>query len=286
MRLATGPVCWGVDFADRPGNPPYTEVLAGASAAGFHWLELGPLGYLPGDLVPSDFGLEICGGFVFEPLHDPARLAAVEQAARATSRRVAELGGSYLVVIDSVVPERERTAGRPDLAPRLRRTDALRRGVDRVAAIARRAGLCPVLHPHVGTYVEFADEIEPLLDLADLCLDTGHLAYAGIDPVAALARHAGRLGHVHLKDVDGAVLARGLPFWDAIAAGVFCPLGTGIVDVRGALAELDRGGYDGWATIEQDRVRGSGTPLADLRRSLRACGFGQEAPWSASASAS
>lgn len=264
MRLATGPVCWGVDFADRPGNPPYTEVLAGASAAGFHWLELGPLGYLPGDLVPSDFGLEICGGFVFEPLHDPARLAAVEQAARATSRRVAELGGSYLVVIDSVVPERERTAGRPDLAPRLRRTDALRRGVDRVAAIARRAGLCPVLHPHVGTYVEFADEIEPLLDLADLCLDTGHLAYAGIDPAAAYREWRPR--YVHLKDLDRS--RAGADFWAAVRDGAFTPLGAGDVDLPAVLGEL--ADYDGYAVIEQDRASdGPGDPVADLRAGRR-----------------
>jgi inosose dehydratase len=268
VRLATGPVCWGVDFAGAPGNPPYEEVLEGAVAAGYHRLELGPLGYLPPDLVPADHGLEICGGFVFEPLHDPARLAAVEQAARATSRRVAELGGGFLVIIAAVVPERAVTAGRPDLAPRPARADALRRGVDRVAAIARRAGLCPVLHPHAGTYVEFADEIEPLLAVADLCLDTGHLAYAGIDPAEAC--RAWRPRYVHLKDVD---LARAGPdFWASVGAGAFTPLGAGDVDLPAVLREL--AGYDGYAVVEQDRAA---DPVADLRASRRylegvACG--------------
>ena len=27
VRLATGPVTWGVDFADSPNNPPWTSVL-------------------------------------------------------------------------------------------------------------------------------------------------------------------------------------------------------------------------------------------------------------------
>jgi inosose dehydratase len=262
MRLATGPVSWGVDFADARGNPPYHEVLAGASAAGYEWLELGPLGYLPGDLVPADWGLGICGGFVFEPLHDPMRLEAVEQAARATSRRVADLGGGFLVIIDAVAPERAVTAGRPDLAPRAP-ADVLRRAVDRVASIARRAGLCPVLHPHAGTYVEFADEVEPLLDLAHVCLDTGHVAYAGLDPVEAC--RAWRPRHVHLKDLDRS--RAGPDFWASVRAGAFTPLGTGDVDLAAVLREL--GDYDGYAVVEQDRVPGSGDPVADLRASRR-----------------
>jgi inosose dehydratase len=263
VRLATGPVSWGVDFADAPGNPPYGEVLTGAVAAGYRRLELGPLGYLPVDLDPADWGLEICGGFVFEPLHDPARLPAVEQAARATAERVAALGGGELVVVDAVAPERSITAGRPDLAPRLPTTDGLRRAVDRVAAIARRAGLCPVLHPHAGSYVEFDDEIEPLLELADLCLDTGHLAYAGLDPAEAC--RAWRPRYVHLKDLDRA--RAGPDFWASVRAGAFAPLGAGDIDLAAVLRALD--GYDGYAVVEQDRAAGSGDPVADLRASRR-----------------
>jgi inosose dehydratase len=96
-----------------------------------------------------------------------------------------------------------------------------------------------------------------------------------VDPVALIARAAPRIGHVHLKDADGVVLARireeALHFWAAVEAGVFCPLGAGVVDLDGVLAALVRLGYDGFATIEQDRVRGTGTPLADLRRSADAC---------------
>jgi inosose dehydratase len=263
VKIATGPVCWGVDFADQAGNPPYAEVLAGAVAAGYRRLELGPLGYLPADLVPADHGLEICGGFVFEPLHDHERLAAVERAARVTSRRVAALGGGFLVIIAAVAPERAVTAGRPDLAPRLARTDSLRRAVDRVAGIARRAGLCPVLHPHAGTYIEFADEIEPLLELVDLCLDTGHLAYAGIDPAEAC--RAWRPRYVHLKDLDAD--RAGPDFWASVRNGAFTPLGAGDVDLPAVLREL--AGYDGYAVVEQDRVTGSGDPIADLRASRR-----------------
>ena len=130
------------------------------------------------------------------------------------------------------------------------------------------------MHPHVGGYIEFEDEIDRLVADTDLdvCLDTGHLAYARIDPVATLVRHAGRLAHVHFKDIRGDVLARvereQLTFWQAIEADIFCPIGEGVVDISSVLATLDRLGYSGFATIEQDRVPGSGEALNGLRRSV------------------
>ncbi len=51
-----------------------------------------------------------------------------------------------------------------------------------------------VIHPHAGGSIEFADEIERLAndiphDVAGLCLDTGHLYYAGMDPLDWLDRY-------------------------------------------------------------------------------------------------
>jgi inosose dehydratase len=264
IDLATGPVCWGVDFADAPENPPYRQVLQGAAAAGFRWLELGPLGYLPADV---ELGLGITAGFVFEPFHERERHPDIQRRALATAERIAALDGRFLLVIPSVTPERARTAGREQAAERLGAggRDALARGVDAVCAIARVEGLEPVLHPHAGTYVEFADEIEPLLELADLCVDTGHLAYAGIDPVAACDVWGSRIRYVHLKDLDPRQLRE--DFWSSVRAGAFRPLGGGVVDLRGVLAALTARGYEGWAAIEQDRVAGDGDPVADLRAS-------------------
>ena len=73
---------------------------------------------------------------------------------------------------------------------------------------------------------------------------------------------------MHLKDLDAGVRDRGLDFWPAVAAGVFCPLGEGVVDLAAVLGALRDAGYDGYATIEQDRVPGAGSPLDDLRRSV------------------
>ena len=118
-----------------------------------------------------------------------------------------------------------------------------------------------VLHNHVGTYVETANETIRLLEETDpakvgWCFDVGHLAYGGGDNLEMLARYGDRVGHVHIKDVDGAVLARaraeGWSFADALRNYIFTTLGQGIARVPDMVEALLARGYDGYFVIEQD----------------------------------
>jgi inosose dehydratase len=282
LALATGPVTWGVDFADAPANPPWSLVLDDIAASGIGALELGPVGYLPEDparlrAVLRERGLTAVGSFVFDDFHDPARAEAIDAVTARACRAIAAAGGTVLVLVDRPGAERAAAAGRSDPARRLEGEEwsALVTALRRAAAIAADHGLRPAVHPHAGSFVEFEDEIERLLADSDLalCLDTGHAAYAGIAAQDALRAYGDRLAHVHLKDVRADVLARvrneRLDFWAAIEAGVFCPLGQGVVDLPAVLGALEEVGYRGFATIEQDRVPGSGSPLDDLAESRR-----------------
>jgi inosose dehydratase len=278
IRLATGPVTWGVDFADAPGNPPWDHVLDEIAASGIGALELGPVGYLPEHPAAlrealDSRGLTAVGSFVFDDFHDPSRGPQLAAATERAARAIAAAGGEVLLLIDRPAPERAATAGRSLDARRLddREWSAMLDAIRRCAAVAEDHGLRPAFHPHTGSYVEYEDEIERLLDDSDLalCLDTGHAAYAGIEAERALVAYGPRIAHVHLKDVRADVVERGLGFWAALEAGVFCPLGDGVVDLSAVLAALDDIGYDGYATIEQDRIPGSGSPLDDLAASQR-----------------
>jgi inosose dehydratase len=85
----------------------------------------------------------------------------------------------------------------------------------------------------------------------------GHFLVGGGDPASAVAQYGPLIHHVHLKDVDGAVLARLrggeiASFADAIRARLFTELGNGLLDLRGVLAQLGEIGYDGWLMVEQD----------------------------------
>jgi len=267
-----------------PGAPPWEEVFDEIGEAGYRLCELGPLGYLPNDnrqvRVELDArGLGVAGSYIFEPLHDRDRHDDIAEVTRVTCARIAALGGRYLVVIDVVSDERGATAGRSAAARRLQgdEYDSLLAGVRMASAIAIEHGLTPVLHPHCGSYIEFEDEIERVLadtedDGLQLCIDTGHFIYAGVEPVQFLAGHRGRTPYLHFKDINPVVhqkvLSDGIGFFDAISLGVFVPVGQGMVDFGALAAELANG-FDGPGTIEQDRdFRSTTTALEDAKASL------------------
>jgi inosose dehydratase len=285
-RLANAPCSWGVDFADRPENPDWRRVLDEAAAAGFTAIDLGPVGYFPTDpLQLSDElarrGLALSAGGLFDPLTDPTTFPAVVEKTRRTCQILRALGAPRLVIIDCVSDARGRTAGRSAVAPRLDATDwkAMMSRITEIARIARDDyGVRSTLHAHAGCYIEFEDELDRAMadlpeDLVGLCIDTGHAAYAGADPIALIRRYARRIGHMHLKNIDGTVHANatkeGVDFFSAIAHGVFCPLGRGVVDfvaVRDALAEI---GYPGVAVVEQDvDPSGDSSPLENAKESF------------------
>jgi len=285
IELAASPTTWGVDFAGNPLNPAWDRVLDEIQASGVRSLELGPVGYLPEDpqvLGPEleARGLTTAGTFMFQPIYDDARESEVLDVARRTGALVSALSGHFLILVDQPTDLRVATAGRGSLAQRMDSNARYRyvERITRIGDIAGEYGLRAVFHQHAGTNVEFIDEVEFLFESVDhecvgMCLDTGHLAYAGIDPVEAIRQFAGRIDHVHFKDVNGRVVekarAQGWDFWHAISAGIFCPIGEGVVDFGGVISALSDIGFSGTATIEQDRDPASSTdPLADLRASI------------------
>lgn len=285
IKLANAPVSWGVDYAEDPKNPPWQKVMNEIGQAGYRYTELGPYGYYPTDpmILRDEFkkrGLEVVAGFVFQPLHDPRQQQAVLDVARRTIDLLAAVGGRHLVTIDHISEERMATAGRRDLAVKLDqpRCDHMAGLIDKIADLALAQGITPVIHQHAGCYIEFEDEFEQLLQRLDpkrigICIDTGHMAYAGIDPLAFFRRHGSRVKYFHFKDIDHAVhakvLANATPFLQAIEQKIFCPLGSGVVDWNATASLLKKAGYQGAATIEQDiDPTISKNPLDDARKSL------------------
>ena len=113
----------------------------------------------------------------------------------------------------------------------------LAHGIEHVEEVADSRGLRVALHPHYGTTMEEASDIERVLDSssAALCIDTGHLTVAGADPLEVVNSVLGRIAHVHLKDVDVGlsrlVGSGALGYQEAVRRrGMYRPLGSG--DVR------------------------------------------------------
>jgi inosose dehydratase len=260
MKLAAAPISWGVcEVPDWGLQLGPERVLADMRALGVHATEAGPPGFLPADpaearALLAACGLRLVGGFVTAVLHENARradeLASVKRQAEWLSA-----GGAEVVVLAPALAQTGYSGG-AELSDAA--WDELFEGVDRVAAIADARGLALAVHPHWGTAIERGHHIERFLEGSahPLCLDTGHIALGGADPLE-IARDAGpRVRHVHLKDVDGSLSARvragSVSYNDAVRAGLFRPLGNGAARIEDVLRELVGAGYAGWYVLEQD----------------------------------
>ena len=92
-----------------------------------------------------------------------------------------------------------------------------------------------------------------------VCADSGHWCASGIDPVQALRVLRGRVLSVHLKDKA------------AMGPAEVVTVGKGVLDVRGFLAELRAGGFDGPVIVEHENDWQDNRPqVAEAIRVVRA----------------
>ncbi len=143
-------------------------------------------------------------------------------------------------------------------------------GLDKLGAIARDKGLKLVYHHHMGTVVQTRAETDRLMaetnpDVVGLLFDSGHFAYCGEDPLAALKAHIGRVRHVHLKDIRPAVVKRvrdeKLSFLKGVRLGAFTVPGDGAIDFTPIFQTLSDAGYNGWMLIEAEQDPAVAIPL-------------------------
>jgi inosose dehydratase len=278
-RIGGAPISWGVCEAPDWGHElPPDLVLGQLRELGLHATELGPTGYLgqrPEQVrrLLDRYGLRLLGGFLPVPMHVPTPADLVR--ARAAMDTLAA-AGSQVVVLAA------RSAdGSYDRKVRLSEDEwtVLLSTLDELQRVAREYGLTPTLHPHVGTAIEDRASVLRLLERSDvpLCLDTGHLLIGGMQPLELVERAAGRIAHVHLKDVRApvaATVAAGTTSYiGAVRAGLYAPLGDGDLDIGALVRALEDAGYQGWYVLEQDTALdgppepGAG-PVLDVRRSI------------------
>jgi inosose dehydratase len=290
LRLGSCPDSWGVWFADDPAQTPWHRFLDELAEAGYRWLELGPYGYLPTD--PGRLreevgrrGLRVSGGGVFGGLHDPGKWDKDLAEARTVAELVVAMGGTHVVLLpDDVGPSP------PELDEEGWRT--LTEAASRLGRILRDDyGLQAVFHPHADSLVGTQPQVERFLEATDpaavnLCLDTGHIAYYRGDNLELIRRYPDRIGYLHLKQADPAVLeqveAEGLGFGEAVRRGVMCEPPKGEPDGEALLDAVDEH-LDGelFAIVEQDLYPcDPDVPLPIARRTyqyLRDLGVGSDA---------
>jgi inosose dehydratase len=280
-RVAGAPISWGV--CEVPGWGYQLEpdrVLSEMSGLGLPATELGPDGYLPTDAsmleaTLADHGLALVGGFVPAVLHEPGRLE--DELDRVTKQADLLTAADAQVLVLAAGTGRDGYEGGTDLDDPS--WASLVTGIGRAIELGSERGLVVALHPHQGTVIEGSRQIQRVLESSpvSLCVDTGHLMVGGADPVELITAARDRVAHVHLKDVraDLAEQVRSgrMGYRDAVAEGMYRPLGSGDVDVAAIVSALEASDYDGWYVLEQDTVlegapEEGGGPVRDVAVSL------------------
>ena len=284
MRIATAPVSWGIweMTIDRPDLIPPQTYLDTIVDMGYTATETGPPGYFaPGAAEAADraraAGVELVATFLPLRLDDPAGFEEDLAALDRTVEVLEATGGGVVLLADMETPDRARAAGSEERRRETgwddETTDRAAERLQRATDIVRARGLDAALHPHAATHIESESETERILERTDiaLCVDTGHTVVGGGDPVVLVQRHASRLRHVHLKDVDGGMLERlsigEVDMDEAWPLGIFCEFGTGVVPIREFLALPEVRALDGYGVIEQDRVAVTIGDMPEVRAS-------------------
>jgi len=282
IKIANAPCSWGALEFDLDGeSPEYLQVLAEMKETGYVGTELGDWGFMP--TMPMElrgglkgFGLQLLGAFVPIALSDAGAHDQGMEMAIKTAGLMYDAGyeDSFVVLADAngTVEERTKNAGRITEEMGLSEISwaTFASGAEKVAAAVRKQyGIRTVFHHHCGGYVETPKEVARLMELTDpsllgLCLDMGHYAFGGGDPVEALHTYYDRIWHVHFKDFDPKVDWRAGPedfdYFKSVEEGIFCELGKGSVDFKSIVRILKEKDYEGWIVVEQDVLPGMGSP--------------------------
>lgn len=267
---------WNDDFPSIDIGIPFGQCVSEMALAGFQGCSIGHK--YPTDPHVLRAALDLRGLRVSEPWTSTYfTLNSMEEQTIASFQAEMEfiksLGATDMVVAEfghavNPLPDVALFANRPVFDDR--QWDALTAGLNHLGKIANRNGMRLCYHHHMGTGVMTRADVDRLMqatdpDLVHLLLDTGHLAFAGDDPLSAAQAYGKRIKHVHLKSVRGDVARRvreeNLSFRDGIENGVFTVPGDGDIDFVPILDALGLAGFEGWLVVEAEQDPARANPL-------------------------
>ncbi|MGB7194342.1 MAG: myo-inosose-2 dehydratase [Collimonas pratensis] len=266
VKIGINPISWMNDDLPSLGGETLLETaLSEGAQIGYRGFELGnkfPKEPAALAAVLGKYNLECVSGWY------SGRLAtgSVEDeiAAVGPHLRLLAENGSKVMVYGEVA---DAIQGRPEplfKRPRFRSDLEWQQYAERLTAFARFTlshGVRLSYHHHMGAYVETPADVDRLMALTGpevgLLFDSGHITFAGGDPVAILKQHIQRVSHVHCKDVRPAVvkMARNgnWSFLQAVINGAFTVPGDGAIDFGALLRVLHQHGYQGWLVVEAEQ---------------------------------
>ncbi|GAA3638723.1 sugar phosphate isomerase/epimerase [Kineosporia mesophila] len=263
-RLSINPLPWILgDLAYHLDAGVVESALTDLKAVGYTALTV----EMPAEMGVSEYGalfakhgVNPAPGYFSGAFHDASAHAGLIEGIKRHAEAHAHFGLDQAFIAADLVPERIAApavgAGDYDGA-----SAVIAEGMAEAAEAAAAIGVRYALHPHVGSLVEVESEVRAVLDrTAGGALgfgpDTGHLVWAGADPLSVIGDYADRVVALHVKDVDPvareAALTAGDDYLTAtLQRHVWTEPGRGQIDFT-RVTDLLPDGWDGWTVVEVD----------------------------------
>ncbi|MBN1204352.1 MAG: myo-inosose-2 dehydratase [Myxococcaceae bacterium] len=284
VEVGAQPINWcNDDFRDLGASISLEQCLSEMREAGYVGTELGhrfPQGGAAVRALLERYGLRLASGWHSTFL--ASRPYADEQVSFDAHLARLRTAGSCVAIVAECTHAIHSDGSRPlrfASGVELLDEDAWKRvyeGLDRLAERAAALEMKVAYHPHMGTVIQDQRDVDRLMartKVLSLLLDTGHLAFAGADPLEVLRAHGPRVAHVHLKNIRPAVVeevrAKRLSFEAAVRAGAFTVPGDGGIDYRPIFEHLATLGYSGWWIVEAEQDPAKANPLEYAIRGRR-----------------
>jgi inosose dehydratase len=292
-KLGIAPIAWSND--DLPqlgGETPLATCLAESRLAGFQGVETGGKFPRTSDALKPllrEFQLDLVSGWYSGTLLDNSVEDEIKKSLP-QMQLFRECGAACLVYGETAGTIQNRQD--VPLVQRRRLTDeqisAYGEKLSRFAEFCSDYGIPLAFHHHMGTAIEDEHDIDRLMAATTrdvgLLFDSGHLVFAGVDPLQVLKKHGARINHVHTKDVREEVLSsldrNKDSFLDAVLKGVYTVPGDGMIDFDELTRTLANLGYQGWFVVEAEQDPAKAPPLeyarignGTLRNALNAAGY-------------
>jgi inosose dehydratase len=278
VRIGINPISWSND--DMPslgGEIPLDVALTEGKAIGYEGFELGnkfPREPKALGEVLGRYGLALVSGWYSGRL--ACRSVAEEIEAVGPHLRLLSANGATQMVYGEVADSIQGAPLPLYQRPRFFEPGQWQAYGERLTGLGRyllKHGVRLAYHHHMGAYVQAPADVDHLMSVTGeevgLLFDSGHMAFAGGDPLEMLRKHVARVCHVHCKDVRPNVVRmafnRNWSFLEAVINGAFTVPGDGCIDFASIVATLDQHGYRGWLVVEaeQDPVVAPSRAYAD-----------------------
>lgn len=276
VYLGITPTGWTND--DMPGlgdDIPFEQCVSEMALAGFEGCSVGHKYPKDPEVLKRELGLR--GLRVSEPWASTLfTVAEMEDRTVEGFRRqmafIKEMGGTDVVVAELGHAVHQQPvyvlANKPIFSDE--QWGRMVEGLNRLGRMAAEEDMRLCYHHHMGTGVQTRAEVDRLMNDTDpevvhLLFDTGHLYWAGDDPLDMARAYADRIKHVHLKDIRKDVLdhcmERKMSFLESVIEGAFTVPGDGVIDFEPIFRTLADAGYEGWLVVEAEQDPHKANPL-------------------------